>query len=34
MNIEERVEKSRNAHISGYNCVQSVLIAYDFVIKK
>ena len=29
MNIEERIEKSRNAHISGYNCVQSVLIAYE-----
>ena len=29
MRIEERIEKSRNAHISGYNCVQSVLIAYE-----
>ena len=29
MNIEERVEKSRIAHISGYNCVQSVLIGYE-----
>ena len=32
MNIEERVEKSRNAHISGYNCVQSVLIAYEDIL--
>ena len=29
MNLEERIEKSKNSHISGYNCVQSVLLAYE-----
>ena len=29
LTIEERVEKSRNAHIAGYNCVQAVLIGYE-----
>lgn len=32
MKIEERVEKSRNSHISGYNCVQSVLLAYEDIL--
>lgn len=32
MNIEERVEKSRNAHIAGYNCVQSVLLGYEDIL--
>ena len=29
MDIEERVQKATEAHIAGYNCVQSVLMGYE-----